>query len=93
MIGLAQILRHRTLLSTISFLLLGLSAVSATQVLAAEPTPSDAVAAEFPNQFFPENLPGADVVDFYPHDWTTYAANAGRNPVYGLLLSGKTRPR
>jgi outer membrane protein assembly factor BamB len=72
------------MLNTVAALVFGISAVSATRVYATEPTPSDAVAAEFPNQFFPENLPAAAVIGFYPHDWTTYAANAGRNPVFAI---------
>jgi polyvinyl alcohol dehydrogenase (cytochrome) len=85
MTRLPQMLQRRTLmLNTVAALAFAFSAVSATQVRAAEPTPSDAVAAEFPNQFFPENLPATNVVGFYPHDWTTYAATAGRNPVFAI---------
>ncbi|HUZ45726.1 MAG TPA: PQQ-binding-like beta-propeller repeat protein [Terriglobia bacterium] len=44
----------------------------------------DAVAAEFPYQYLPENLPGASLARYYPQTWTTYAANEGRNAVFAL---------
>lgn len=45
---------------------------------------AQAVAAEFPNQYFPENLPAAGVSAYFPKTWTTYAANSGRNAVFSL---------
>jgi hypothetical protein len=43
-----------------------------------------AVAEEFPNQYFSENIPSADVMRFYPQQWTTYGSNAGRNAVFSV---------
>ncbi len=44
----------------------------------------NAVAAEFPSQYLPNNLPSARVARFYPQTWTTYASNKGRNAVFAL---------
>ena len=44
----------------------------------------DAVAAEFPYQYLPQNLPAAGIARYYPQTWTTYASNQGRNAVFGL---------
>ena len=44
----------------------------------------NAVAAEFPYQYFPENLPSDATAQLYPSIWTTYAANAGRNPTFQM---------
>ncbi len=50
----------------------------------AQDLPQDAVAAEFPNQYFPENLPDASLATYFPNRWTTYASNQGRNAVFPL---------
>jgi hypothetical protein len=42
------------------------------------------IAAEFPSQYFPENLPGASLAAHFPTAWTTYASSAGRNAVFSL---------
>ncbi|MEJ2007685.1 MAG: PQQ-binding-like beta-propeller repeat protein [Acidobacteriota bacterium] len=44
----------------------------------------DAIAAEFPSQYLPQNLPGESLARYYPQTWTTYASNQGRNAVYAL---------
>ncbi|HVB29854.1 MAG TPA: PQQ-binding-like beta-propeller repeat protein, partial [Terriglobia bacterium] len=44
----------------------------------------DAVAAEFPYQYLPQNLPSAALAQNYPQTWTTYASNPGRNAVFTL---------
>ena len=44
----------------------------------------DPVAAEFPYQYFPQNLPAPAVAAEFPHTWTTYAANPERNAVFTL---------
>jgi outer membrane protein assembly factor BamB len=44
----------------------------------------DAIAAEFPYQFFPQNLPASDTARYYPQRWPTYASNRGRNAVFAL---------
>ncbi len=44
----------------------------------------NAVAAEFPYQYFPKNLPSDGTAQLYPSIWTTYAANAGRNPAFQM---------
>jgi polyvinyl alcohol dehydrogenase (cytochrome) len=45
---------------------------------------NDAVAAEFPSQYFAENLPSANLAQYFPQMWTTYAFNQGRNAVFAL---------
>lgn len=45
------------------------------------------VAQEFPNQYFPENLPGNDVAQYFPREWKTYGSIAGRNAVFPLTAS------
>jgi len=55
------------------------------QVAAQQTSQSAApVAAEFPSQYFPENLPSADLSVYYPKDWLTYASSNGRNAVFSL---------
>ena len=44
----------------------------------------EAVAAEFPYQYLPQNLPAGSLVQYYPQTWTTYASNPGRNAVFAL---------
>lgn len=44
----------------------------------------NAVAAEFPYQYFPENLPDESTAQLYPTIWTSYAANPGRNPAFQM---------
>lgn len=61
--------------------LLGLDPASGQTQPTAAPSP---VAQEFPNQYFPENLPSADMARLYPQSWMTYAANAARNPVFPM---------
>ncbi len=43
-----------------------------------------AIAAEFPSQYLPENLPSPSLTRYYPQTWTTYASNSGRNAVFSL---------
>ncbi len=45
---------------------------------------ADPVTAEFPYQYFPQNQPAPSVAADFPHTWTTYAANPGRNAVFTL---------
>lgn len=45
---------------------------------------SNHVAAEFPNQYFPENLPDESIANCFPRQWTTYSSNQGRNAVFTL---------
>jgi len=47
----------------------------------------NAVSAEFPYQYFPENLPDASTAQLYPSTWTTYASNAGRNPAFQMPVN------
>jgi outer membrane protein assembly factor BamB len=55
------------------------------QVATAEQVQSgDPVAAEFPDQYFPQNLPDPAFAARFPQTWTTYAANPGRNAVFAL---------
>ncbi|MDA8327654.1 MAG: PQQ-binding-like beta-propeller repeat protein [Betaproteobacteria bacterium] len=42
------------------------------------------VAAEFPDQYFPQNLPDPAIAVLFPQTWTTYAANPERNAVFAL---------
>jgi len=44
----------------------------------------NAVAAEFPYQYLPQNLPAAGLARYYPQTWTTYASNQGRNAVFSM---------
>jgi polyvinyl alcohol dehydrogenase (cytochrome) len=48
---------------------------------------ADPVAQEFPNQAFSENLPGTDVVKYFPGEWKTYGSIAGRNAVFPVDAS------
>lgn len=50
-------------------------------------TSQSAVSAEFPNQYFPENLPGNDVAQYFPRDWKAYGSSSGRNTVFPLADS------
>lgn len=65
-------------LSTLS---LGLISLSCAPPLASAQTNS-AVAQEFPNQNFPENLPDADMARHFPQEWKAYASSSGRNAVF-----------
>ena len=51
--------------------------------LEAEPS-TEAVAAEFPYQYFAENLPDSAMAAYFPQTWRTYAANQGRNAEFTL---------
>ncbi len=59
----------------------------------AVPQSARAVAAEFPSQYFPENLPEAGLAAYFPKTWTTYAANAGRNAVFPLPQNAPAKLR
>ena len=50
----------------------------------AQSSPANPVTAEFPSQYFPANLPPADLASFYPKTWPTYAGGPGRNAVFSL---------
>ncbi len=76
--------RKARLLGAVGAMALGLATIPAAYADSGAPAVSDPVAAEFPNQSFPENLPTAAIARFYPTGWTTYAANPGRNPVFPL---------
>jgi hypothetical protein len=73
--------RRARLFNTVALLALGLAAAPAAY---AQPAASDAVALEFPNQSFPENLPSAEIAALYPQSWTTYASAPGRNAVFPM---------
>ena len=45
---------------------------------------SDAVAQEFANQSFPENLPDPALASLYPQEWKSYGSSSGRNSVFPL---------
>lgn len=54
---------------------------------AASPTNTPAfnpIGAEFPAQYFAENLPDPALAGYFPQTWTTYAANQERNAVFTL---------
>ncbi|MHB1699643.1 MAG: outer membrane protein assembly factor BamB family protein [Acidobacteriaceae bacterium] len=57
-----------------------------TAELAAQ-TQSSPVAQEFPNQYFPQNLPDAKMAQYYPQEWKTYGSRAGRNSVFPVAGS------
>jgi outer membrane protein assembly factor BamB len=76
--------RKALVLNALGAMALGLPAMPAAHAQPAAPNASRAVADEFPNQYFPENLPAAEVSGFYPRSWPTYAANPGRNPVFPM---------
>ncbi|MCL5268183.1 MAG: PQQ-binding-like beta-propeller repeat protein [Bacteroidetes bacterium] len=44
----------------------------------------DPVAAEFPYQYYPENLPDPALAGYFPKTWTTYASSQGRNAVFSI---------
>ena len=50
-------------------------------------TQSSPVAQEFPNQYFPQNLPDAKMAQYYPQEWKTYGSRAGRNSVFPVAGS------
>ena len=52
--------------------------------LAQSSSSASAVAKEFANQYFPENLPDPNLARFYPSDWKTYGSAPGRNPVFSV---------
>lgn len=74
--------RTAHLLSAACAMAVGIAAASPGHAQTAPAAPSNPVAEEFRNQFFPEHAPAADVARFYPQDWTTYAAGPGRNAVF-----------
>jgi outer membrane protein assembly factor BamB len=45
---------------------------------------ASAIAQEFANQDFPENLPDPNLARFYPSEWKTYGSVPGRNPVFSV---------
>ncbi len=45
---------------------------------------SDPVAAEFPYQYFPENIPDPALAAYFPQTWRTYAANPERNAAFTI---------
>lgn len=65
-------------------LILGVVAILPAIGQSQSPNADDAVAAEFPYQYFPENLPSESMAALYPKEWATYAANAGRNPAFAM---------
>jgi polyvinyl alcohol dehydrogenase (cytochrome) len=71
------------LFSALLALALGKVSLEISPAQAAEAA-SDPVAAEFPSQYFPENAPDPALGRFFPQEWTTYAANTGRNAVFSL---------
>lgn len=71
------------LLRSLPLLLVTGAGLGTSPLHAADPL-SDPVAAEFPSQYFPENAPDPALARLYPQEWTTYAANAGRNAVFAL---------
>jgi polyvinyl alcohol dehydrogenase (cytochrome) len=76
----------RVLIGTV--LLLMFCVADLAQPAAAQQNSSpDPVAAEFPSQYFPENLPEASMAANFPTNWSTYASNAGRNAVFPLPAS------
>jgi outer membrane protein assembly factor BamB len=72
------------LLNVVGAAAISVAAAGLAQAQTPAPYASNPVADEFPNQFFPTNLPPASVTGFYPQSWTTYAANSGRNAVFSL---------
>lgn len=68
----------------ISAMIFSMVAASVHSAWAAEPTMASGVATEFPNQWFPANLPSGNIAAFYPHEWATYAASPERNPVFTM---------
>jgi outer membrane protein assembly factor BamB len=72
--------RYRTLAATAGFgLILSAGACVAQNAASAG---AEAVAQEFVNQNFPENLPAQSVTSYYPQAWKTYGSSAGRNAVF-----------
>lgn len=64
--------------------LLAASCLVGSSAHAAQTSSPDPVAAEFPYQYFPENIPDASVAKYFPQTWHTYAANPERNAVFTL---------
>ncbi|HET8996823.1 MAG TPA: PQQ-binding-like beta-propeller repeat protein, partial [Acetobacteraceae bacterium] len=75
--------RRAHLTASVGMLTIGLAVASGASARAAS-DPATQVGAEFANQSLPQNLPAADLARLYPQSWTTYAATAGRNPVFPL---------
>ena len=71
----------RTIVAS-SALSIGLLSLSCPCHTAVAQTGTRAVAQEFPNQNFPENLPASDVAQYFPKEWKTYASVSGRNAVF-----------
>lgn len=73
---------RRPLLTTLAALLI--STFHPATSLAQAGSSADAVAQEFPSQYFAENLPDASLARYYPQEWKTYASASGRNAVFPL---------
>jgi outer membrane protein assembly factor BamB len=80
-----QRLSMAPLTTTASFIVLLTLAVAASSAHAQ--SGRNPVAQEFPNQYLPKNLPDPHLAEYFPHEWTTYAANMGRNAVFPLSAS------
>lgn len=65
----------------------GVSALVGAWAQSSEPPERNPVAEEFPNQYFPKNLPSPELAEAFPKNWPTYAANAGRNAAFSLPAS------
>ena len=62
-----------------SALSIGLLSLSCPCHTAVAQTSTRAIAQEFPNQNFPENLPGRDLARHFPKDWKAYASSSGHS--------------
>jgi outer membrane protein assembly factor BamB len=76
----------------VALLTVSLSVLACVAVRAAHSQPSlqsvsDPVTLEFPNQYFPENVPSPNIAALYPQTWPTYAWNSGRNAVFEVSES------
>ncbi len=76
--------RRAVLFEVLASLALTLPAVHPAFAQSRADASRDAVAQEFPSQYFSENLPAPEVARFYPQNWPTYGSNAGRNAVFDL---------
>ncbi|MHB1672706.1 MAG: outer membrane protein assembly factor BamB family protein [Acidobacteriaceae bacterium] len=77
-------MRRSFLSSLVGIAMIGIVAPISAVGQSPSGTSENAVSAEFPNQNFPENLPNDATAQLYPSTWTTYAANAGRNPAFQM---------
>ena len=76
--------RRSRFAAVLALFAIGWLAQPGTSVAQGRNSTKDAIAAEFPYQYLPENLPRSSLARYFPQTWTTYASSQGRNAVFAL---------